>query len=63
MLTSVQSIYFVDLPLMIVLISLVYSGTRYDAPKAILAESLRWGGRLFGFLLGIAIVLFLVHKI
>jgi hypothetical protein len=48
------------LPFMIVLISLVYSATRFDEWPQILHEALRWGLRLFGFLAGVGAVLFVV---
>jgi hypothetical protein len=44
----------------IVLISLVYSATRYDQWHLILREALRWGVRLTGFLFAVIFVLFLV---
>lgn len=53
------NLYF-HLPIMIVLISLVYSGTRYDHWHAILHEALRWGLRMAGFLAGIALTLFVL---
>lgn len=58
----VRLIYLVDLPLLVVLISLVYSGTRYDQWSAILREAVRWGARLVGFLVGIAVLLYLVNR-
>lgn len=57
-----HNIYLIDLPLLIVLISLVYSATRYDQWSAILREAFRWGIRLAGFLVGIAVVLYLVNR-
>jgi hypothetical protein len=57
-----NNIYLVDLPLLLVLISLVYSATRYDAWPAILLEAVRWGLRLLGFLGAIAVVLFFVDR-
>ena len=48
---------------MIVLISLVYSGTRYESWPAILLEALRWGLRMIGFLFGIGLVLFVLSLI
>jgi hypothetical protein len=57
-----HNIYAIDLPLAVVLISLVYSATRYDEWGAIFKESVRWGLRLLGFLGGIALVLFLLTK-
>jgi hypothetical protein len=57
-----HNIYFIDLPIAVVLISLVYSGTRHDDWGSILREAFRWGLRLIGFLGGIAVVLFLLTK-
>ncbi len=37
------NIYLVHLPILIVIVSLVYSATRYDQWGAILKEALRWG--------------------
>jgi len=51
---------YVQLPILIVVISLVYSATRYDRWDLILHEALRWGSRMVGFLLAIGVVLFLV---
>jgi hypothetical protein len=53
------SIYW-HLPILIVVVSLVYSATRYDQWGAILHESIRWGLRLAGFLVGIGVILYLV---
>jgi uncharacterized membrane protein YjfL (UPF0719 family) len=52
--------YYLHLPVAIILISLVYSATRYDQWSLILREALRWGLRLAGFLLAVIVVLFLV---
>lgn len=57
-----NSLYW-HLPFLIVLISLVYSGTRYDQWGLILREALRWGLRLTGFLFAVVLVLFLVSAI
>jgi hypothetical protein len=51
-----MSIYW-HLPLMIVVISLVYSATRFDHWDAILREAFRWGLRMTLFLLGIVFIL------
>ena len=51
------------LPFLIVLISLVYSATRYDQWGLILREAFRWGLRLVGFLFAVVLVLFLVSAI
>src|SRR3954452_14801833 len=53
------SLYW-PLPLVIILISLVYSATRYDQWNLILREAFRWGVRLTGFLFAVIFVLFLV---
>jgi hypothetical protein len=52
--------YLIDLPLLIVLISLVYSATRYERWDSILREALRWALRLTGFLGAIGVVLYLI---
>jgi hypothetical protein len=54
-----MSIYW-HLPILITVVSLVYSATRYEEWGAILRESLRWGLRLTGFLVGIGVILYLV---
>lgn len=51
------SIYW-HLPILIVVISLVYSATRYDQWGPILREAFRWGLRLTGFLVAIAVILY-----
>jgi hypothetical protein len=53
------SLYF-HLPIMIALISLVYSATRYDGWGDILSEAVRWGLRMLGFLCGIAVLLYIL---
>jgi integral membrane sensor domain MASE1 len=53
------SIYW-HLPFMLVVISLVYSATRFEDWDAILIEAVRWGSRMLGFMLAIAVVLFAV---
>ena len=49
-----------QLPVLIVVISLVYSATRYDEWGSILREAFRWGLRMAGFLLAIAFALYLL---
>jgi hypothetical protein len=51
------SIYW-DLPVLIVVVSLVYSATRFDDRGAILREAVRWGGRMVTFLGGIGAALY-----
>jgi hypothetical protein len=59
---SNHNIYLYDLPLLIVLISLVYSATRFDEWPAILLEAGRWALRLTCFLGAIALALYLVNR-
>ena len=56
------NIYLIDLPLLLVLVSLVYSATRYDSWPAILIEAVRWGLRLLVVLGVIAVALFFVDR-
>ena len=51
------SIYW-HLPLMLLVISLVYSATRHEDWDEILGEAFRWGIRMFGFMLLVAAVLY-----
>jgi hypothetical protein len=51
---------YVQLPILIVLISLVYAATRYDEWGSILIEAVRWGGRMALFLVAIGGVLYLI---
>jgi hypothetical protein len=55
------NIYLVHLPILIVIVSLVYSATRHDQWSEILWESLRWGRRLGGFLAAVAAVLWVLN--
>jgi hypothetical protein len=51
---------YLDLPILIVVISLVYSATRFDDWGMIFREAFRWGLRMTLFLIGIGVVLFVV---
>jgi hypothetical protein len=57
MLFAMSVIYF-HLPVMLLVISLVYSATRHDEWDEILLEAFRWGSRMFGFMMLVAVVLF-----
>jgi phage shock protein PspC (stress-responsive transcriptional regulator) len=48
------------LPVLIVVVSLVYSATRYDDWGAIVREAVRWGVRMTTFLGGIGIALYFI---
>jgi hypothetical protein len=49
-----------QLPVVLALISLVYSATRYDRWSNILAEAFRWGLRMAVFLCLIGLVIYLL---
>ena len=51
-----------QLPFLIVVISLVYSATRFDEWGSILREAFRWGLRMAAFLLAIGVALFLLAR-
>jgi hypothetical protein len=51
---------YVQLPILIVVISLVYSATRFDRWDLILREAFRWGSRMIVFLVMIGVALYLV---
>ena len=55
--------FYCHLPILVVVVSLVYSATRFDYWDQILWEALRWCRRMTGFLLAIAAVLFVLAKI
>ena len=51
---------YLHLPVLIVVISLVYSATRYDQWSAIFREAFRWGLRMSCFLVVIGLVLYVL---
>ena len=53
------SIYW-DLPVLLVVVSLVYAGTRHDRWDKIISEGLGWGLRIALFLFMIGLVLYLL---
>jgi len=52
--------YYVHVPVLLILISLVYSATRFDDWHLILREAFRWGFRLLSFLVIIVVVLYVL---
>jgi hypothetical protein len=58
-----HNIYLFDLPLLLVIVSLVYSATRYDQWGPILRQALRWGVNLVVFLGCIVGVLWVLTRI
>jgi len=55
------SIYW-DLPVLLVVFSLVYSATRHDRWDRILREALGWGLRVGGFLLVVGVALYVASS-
>jgi hypothetical protein len=55
------SIYW-HLPIVIILVSLVYSATRFEKWDAIAVEAMRWGLRMAVFLVGVSVILFVVAQ-
>ena len=51
------------LPVLLVIISLVYSASRFDQRRPILREAFRWGLRLAGFVASIALVLYFLEML
>ncbi len=51
---------YLHLPILIVVISLVYSATRYERWGNIFREALRWGLRMTAFLVLIGVIQFVV---
>jgi hypothetical protein len=54
------SIYWLHLPVLIVVISLVYGATRFDDWPHILREARRWVARLVSFLAVVVLVLYVL---
>jgi hypothetical protein len=54
-----HSIYW-DLPILIAVVSLIYSATRYDGWGDIFREAVLWGMRMAAFLGGIGLALFVL---
>ena len=55
-------LYYKHLPILLVVVSLVYSATRYDDWGRILIEAVWWGLKLLAFLVAIGVVLVIVWK-
>jgi hypothetical protein len=51
------------LPILIVVISLVYSATRFEEWTSICHEAFRWGRNITVFLVGVAIVLYVLASL
>jgi Na+/alanine symporter len=49
---------YIHLPILIIVVSLVYSATRHDDWNKILREALHWGFRMTSFLVTIGLILF-----
>jgi hypothetical protein len=57
-----MSIYW-HLPILIIVVSIVYSATRYDGWRMIFREAFRWGLRMTLFLAGIGFALFALSSL
>lgn len=62
-LASTSVIYYRDLPILIIVVSLVYGATRFDDWEHILRESFRWMLRLATFLIVVMAVLYVVARV
>lgn len=51
---------YLHLPVLIVVVSLVYSATRHDNWNKIVREAVHWGVRMTTFLLTIGVILFVL---
>lgn len=58
-----QMTMYLQLPVLLVVISLVYSATRYDDWPNIFTEAFRWGSRMAGFLICIAIAMYVLSAL
>lgn len=53
--------FYLHLPILIVVISLVYSATRFEYWDNILLEAFRWARNMLTFLCGIGVALFILQ--
>jgi len=51
---------YLQLPLVLALISVVYSATRHDSWSVIFAEAFRWGVRMLGFMACVALAMYVL---
>jgi hypothetical protein len=58
-----RAVIYWHLLFLIPIISLVYSATRFDEWPTILREAWRWGLRMSGFLLAIAVALYVLARV
>lgn len=54
---------YAHLPILLVLVSLVYSATRYDDWRDIFVEAFRWGSRMFGFMVCIGVAMYVLSAL
>lgn len=59
---SEYSIYL-QLPLVLALISVIYSATRHDEWGVILVEAFRWGVRMLGFMACVGLAMYVLTLI
>ncbi|GIW85362.1 MAG: hypothetical protein KatS3mg107_1022 [Gemmataceae bacterium] len=51
---------YIDLPLLLAIISIIYAATRHDRWDKIISETIHWGIRIILFLISIGIILYLI---
>jgi hypothetical protein len=51
---------YLQLPILLTIVSLVYSGTRHDDWPSILGEAFRWGTRMAGFMICVGVAMYLL---
>jgi hypothetical protein len=51
---------YLDLPLLLIIVSLIYAATRHDRWDKILSEAIHWGIRIVIFLLSIGLILYII---
>jgi hypothetical protein len=59
---ELQPTIYLQLPVVLALVSVVYSATRFEYWRPILLEAVHWGWRMTGFLLAIGLVLYVVAR-
>ncbi|GIW85163.1 MAG: hypothetical protein KatS3mg107_0823 [Gemmataceae bacterium] len=53
---------YIDLPLLLIIISLIYAATRHDRWDKIISEAIHWCIRIIIFLLSIGIILYIISS-
>lgn len=59
---EIRPTVYLQLPVVLALVSLVYSATRFERWRPIMLEAVHWGWRMTAFLLAIGLVLYVVAR-